>query len=95
MRWRFLQDSSVRLPVVASCPAALEPLPQTDEVRSIALDLDWDSESPTAAFTFRFDLPQVGSFPCSEAGAGDEYASAYDTTFEATARYTYTPPPAA
>ena len=118
MRWRFMHNASLRLPVTATCPGSFEPLPMTDEVRSVGLDLDWESVSPLPKYTIRFDLPGVGSFPCSEAGTGDElrftlpraeqilylgatpaynatYASAYDTTFEMTARYVYTAPPVA
>ncbi len=118
MRWRFMHNLSNRIPVTATCPGAWEPLPLTDEVRSVALDLDWDAVSPLPNYTTRFTIPSVGDFPCSEAGTGDElrltlpsaervlylgatpaynsaHVSAYDTTFEMTARYTYTPPPAA
>lgn len=73
MRWKFTQTNSLRLPSVGVCPGAAEPIPATDEVRSIALDLDWDSAAVgIPAWTIRFDLPGVGSFPCGEAGTGDE-----------------------
>lgn len=118
MRWKFMEIDSLRLPVAAVCPGIPEAVPATDEVRSIALDLDWDTESVgLAAWTIRFGLPGVGEFPCSEAGTGDRlritvpgepvwyvgatpaydatFVSAYDTTFEMQATYTYSPPPAA
>lgn len=73
MRWKFMQVDSLRLPSVGVCPASAEPVPATDEVRSIGLDLDWSSAAVgVPAWTIRFDLPNVGSFPCGEAGTGDE-----------------------
>ncbi len=117
MRWSFLQDRSFRS-AAGLCPASYEVVPATDEVRSIALDLDWDSSAPgVPKFTPRFDLPGVGSFACGEAGTGDtlrlnipieqvwyvgatpsqdsSHVSAYDTSFQMTAHYTYSTPPAA
>jgi hypothetical protein len=118
MHWLFFNDATLRTPAVATCPAATQPIPATDKVKNIDLDLDWDTEAPgLPAFTFRFTMP-YGDYPCSEGGTGDElrltmpqaervwwmgaapayhatYASAYDTTFEMTARYTYAAPPAA
>jgi hypothetical protein len=71
MRWAFMQTDSFRVPDVAACPAALEPLPITDQVRTVAVDLDWDTEAiGLPAWTIRFDLPS-GALPCSEGGTGD------------------------
>jgi hypothetical protein len=119
MRWLFMEMDGVRTPVVAVCPRSIEPVPTTDKVRSVALDLDWNSEAAgLRGWTFSYSLPGVGSFPCSEAGTGDEMrltippaervwylgatpaynateVSAFDTTFEMSARYTYSPVPLA
>lgn len=118
MRWTFLRPTSLRMPMTGLCPAASEPVPATDEVRSLALDLDWKSEAPgIPRFTPSYSLPDVGGFPCGEAGTGDEvrlniprehiwyvgatpshdslHVSVHDTSFEITARYTYSAPPAA
>jgi hypothetical protein len=118
MRWLFMNGTSSRSPAAAVCPSSNEPVPATDKVKSVALDLDWNSEAVgNAAFTWRFDMP-YGGYPCSEGGTGDEirltippaervwhvgatpsygstYFSVHDTTFEATARYTYSAPAAA
>jgi hypothetical protein len=117
LRWSFQQGPTLRVPSVGLCPRASEPVPATDEVRSLALDLDWQTEAPgIPAWTPAFDLPGVGAFPCGEAGTGDEvrltvpaeqvwyvgatpahdslHVSDYDTTFQMTARYVYSAPPA-
>lgn len=85
MRWRFMQGQSSRLVATATCPRYFEPVPATDEVRSVALDLDWDSVSPLPKYTLQFDLPGIGSFPCGEAGIGDELRF----TFPAAERVSY------
>ncbi|MGH2710077.1 MAG: hypothetical protein ACRDH9_02600 [Actinomycetota bacterium] len=117
MHWLFHGATAARTPAVASCPVNNQPVPATDKVKSIDLDLDWDAATPLSDWTFRFDMP-YGIYPCSEAGTGDQlrltlpsaerifwvgatpayhsdFVSAYDTTFEITARFTYSPPPAA
>lgn len=118
MHWKFTTFMSARTPQVGQCPPHNEPVPATDEVRSIALDLDWETEAPgLPSWTLSGAIPGVGDFPCGEMGLGDElrlnvpveqvwhmgatpahdslHVSAFDTTFEMTAEYTYSAPPAA
>lgn len=118
MRWLFMNGTSSRTPAAATCPANNEPVPASDKVKSVALDLDWDTETlGNVAWTPRFDMP-YGGYPCSEGGTGDElrltippaervwwvgatpsygstFVSTYDTSFQMTARYTYSAPPIA
>jgi hypothetical protein len=79
MRWAFTENGGIdalqghRGPAAAVCPAAVEPVPVTGEVTTYSADLDWESHGvPPPRYTVRFDLPGVGSFPCSEAGTGDQ-----------------------
>ncbi len=118
MRWQFMHVRSARLLATAVCPNRLEPVPATDEVRSLALDLDWESASPLPKYTVAFEIADVGEYQCGQVGTGDElrltlppaervsmvgaapaygsiHLTAYDTMFEMTARYTYSPVPPA
>jgi len=72
MAWRFPAPNSVRALSVGLCPGGYQPVPITPEATSFHVDLDWDTEAiGVPGWTLGFDLPGVGSFPCSEAGNGD------------------------
>jgi hypothetical protein len=67
MRMRFLQLDSHRVGAMARCPSPMGVVPATSAVRSIALDLDWDTVTPgLPAWSVRY-----GQSACGEGGTGD------------------------
>ena len=72
IRWQFFELASRRIPVAASCPGLLEQLPVTDEVKTIGLDLDSDTEAVgLPSWTISFVMPSLGLIQCGEMGIGD------------------------
>lgn len=73
MRWPLPQArwTTVRTPVVAECPYDTESIAQPARAPTFALGLSWTGPAAdTQRWTFSFDLPGNGFYPCDEAYTG-------------------------
>lgn len=74
-RWFTFSSDTAR-----TCPYPAEPIPQLGPTTTFRLDLDVQAETPNQEWTFFYELPGPGVFPCGEAGTEESYRITLDRT---------------